>query len=153
MHVWRLCRKPYATDPIGGRGGLYASGRWHSRGTRIVYTSESLALAAWELYVHVDMKLAPADLVQIEIDVPDDLKVEEVDQRALPSDWHATPAPVTLQNLGNEWIDHGSTPVLRVPSAVILGENNYLLNPAHSEFSRFSVVELRDFQFDSRTST
>ena len=76
---------------------------------------------------------------------------KEIDRKTLPADWRSTPAPATLQEIGAKWIDNGSTSVLKVPSAVISGENNYLLNPAHSEFGRISVVGQRDFRFDSRT--
>ncbi len=150
MRVWRICRRAHAADPLGGRGGLYASGRWHARGSRIVYTSATLSLAALELLVHVDRDLLPSDLVQIEFDLPDDLQVGRIEARTLPSHWRRHPAPAALQRIGASWIEQGKTAILRVPSAVIPDEDNYLLNPAHPAIERIKVVGRRAFVLDHR---
>jgi RES domain-containing protein len=39
---------------------------------------------------------------------------------------------------------------LRVPSSVVLGEFNYLLNPAHPDFARITIARPESFDFDSR---
>lgn len=150
MRVWRICRRAHAADPLGGRGGLYASGRWHAQGSRIVYTSATLSLAALELLVHVDRDLLPSDLVQIEFDLPDDLQVGRIEARTLPSHWRRHPAPAALQRIGASWIEQGKTAILRVPSAVIPDEDNYLLNPAHPAIERIKVVGRRAFVLDHR---
>ena len=93
MRVWRICREPYAADALAGRGGLFTSGQWHNRGEPIAYTSESLALAALEILVHVDRNSMPTDLVHLEIDVPDDLDILRIDIKALPKDQRTYPAP------------------------------------------------------------
>jgi RES domain-containing protein len=69
MHLWRLCRRAFAKEPLSGKGGLYASARWHTAPRLVVYGSESLALARLEMLVHLDPNLVPRDLVAIEIDV------------------------------------------------------------------------------------
>lgn len=150
MRVWRICRKPFASDPLSGRGALFASGRWHTRGRRIIYSSSSIALAALEFLVHVDRDEWPADLVRIEIEIPDDLKIDRVDIGTLPRSWRDYPAPKTLQQVGNQWLEEQHTVVLEVPSAVIPEEPNYLLNPAHPEAGRVSALGSRDFIYDSR---
>lgn len=150
MRGWRICRKPFAEDPLNGRGGLFTSGRWHTRGRRIVYTSGSLALAALEVLVHVERDTLPADLVQIEIDVPDELKRTRIEVEVLPRNWRSYPAPTSLQRLGDEWLVAGSTPVLQVPSAAIPEEYNLLLNPEHADARKFHVMSTRDFAYDSR---
>ena len=150
MRVWRICSEQYAAEALTGRGGLVVSGRWHSRGRLIVYTSESRALCALETLVHVDKDLAPSDLVCIEIGVPDRLETETVDPSDLPDDWDAIPGPPALQAYGDDWLDSNSSPVLRVPSAVIHGEHNYLLNPGHPDARHFEVVSMDGFSFDSR---
>lgn len=150
MRVWRICREPHAADVLLGRGGLVASGRWHTKGRPVVYASESLALCALEVLVHVDRDLAPTDLVRVEIDVPDELDVRQADPSDLPANWDATPAPPPLQSYGDEWLDSKATPVLRVPSSVIDGEYNFLLNPEHADAHRFAVVSAAGFSFDAR---
>lgn len=42
------------------------------------------------------------------------------------------------------------TTILSVPSAVILQERNFLLNPAHREFAKFVVGRPESFNFDPR---
>jgi RES domain-containing protein len=150
VRLWRVCRGPYSAHPLDGRGGLYAAGRWHLKGTRIVYTSASLALAAWEFFVHVDPDLAPSDLCRIELDLPDDLAVEQLGESALPPRWRNIPGPETLRRLGSDWVQRAGTPVLKVPSAVIPGESNYLVNPEHPEAVKIEVVGQSDFAFDPR---
>lgn len=150
MRVWRICRRVYADDPLSGRGGLFASGRWHTRGRPIVYASGSLALSALEYLVNVDKTLAPDDLVRVEIEVPDDVAVRRVDVPDLPRTWRAYPAPAALQRLGDGWLLAGETAVLRVPSSVIPEEANYLLNPAHPDARCFAVVSTRPFAYDPR---
>ena len=150
MRVWRICREAYAEDPLSGKGGLYASGRWHRKGTLIVYTSGRLSLAALELFVNVNREVMPADLVQVEIEIPREVAIEEVKPGALPADWRATPAPVALQDLGADWLRRQERAVLRVPSAVIPEENNYLINPAHSDLRRIAPVGVLPFSMDTR---
>jgi len=153
VRVWRICRKPHSANPLSGRGGLFTSGRWHTRGRRVVYTAGSLALAALEILVHVDKETVPSDLLQLEIDVPDELEVLRIGIEALPKNWRSYPAPTALPRRGDEWLADGVTPVLQVPSAVIPEEFNLLFNPQHADACRLEIVSTRDFTYDSRLTS
>ena len=150
MRVWRLCSARHARDPLSGRGGLLASGRWHPRGVRIVYTSQSLALAVLEAVVNAGRDGLPQDLVRFEIDVPDALPRESVDPAHLSKTWRTYPAPPALAAFGEAWARELRTAVLQVPSAVIPEESNFLLNPAHPRAAEIRVVTTRPFLFDPR---
>ena len=150
MHVFRICRRPFARAPLDGRGGLFASGCWHTPRRPVVYVSESLALASLEVLVHFEIDLVPADLVAFEIAVPDSVKVSRIPATKLPRHWRKYPAPVVLQKLGNAWLDGVSSCVLRVPSAVIPSEYNFLLNPRHPNASKIRIIRRFDFTFDER---
>ena len=150
MRVWRLCSARHAGDPLGGRGGLIASGRWHRRGMRVVYTSSSLALAVLESVVNAGRDSLPEDLIRIEIEIPDRLTIERVRLADLPPHWRTYPAPPELAALGETWAREMRTPVLEVPSAVVPEECNFLLNPAHPSASEIEVVTARSFVFDPR---
>ena len=150
MRVWRICRESFAADPLSGRGGLVTSGRWHSKGRRVTYATGALSLAALEVLVHTDKSMLPADLVRLEIDVPDKLKLTRIDVKSLPRDWRMYPAPAELQRLGDDWLSTGPTAVLQVPSAVIPEEFNFLLNPAQTDAPKIRVVSKESFAFDSR---
>ncbi len=52
MKIWRITARKHIETVFSGMGGLYASGRWHPQGYKISYTSESLALASLEVFVH-----------------------------------------------------------------------------------------------------
>lgn len=150
MRVWRICRKPYVDTALDGIGGMYTSGRWHTKGNPIVYTASSAALAALEVLVHVDPLTAPADLMLLAIELPDDLSTEVLEPITLPASWHSVPAPAELQTLGSSWLTSGRTAALNVPSAVITVERNYLLNPRHPELQRVRILSDEAFSFDTR---
>jgi RES domain-containing protein len=115
----------------------------------IVYTSESLALAVLEFFVHLDPRDAP-DLVAVSVEVPDDVRVGHVTERSLPKDWRTTPAPASLADLGTAWARGGATALLAVPSALVPRETNYLLNPAHPEFARLRMGRPEPFALGRR---
>lgn len=150
MRVWRLCKARYAADPLSGRGSLNASGRWHPRGLRIVYTSATLSLAALEMLVHLGRESLPDDLVQVEIEVPGTISVETLDPERLTPAWRSYPAPPELAAFGEEWLRQERTPLLRVPSAVVPEEWNLLINPAHPRAARVRPVGRKPFSFDVR---
>lgn len=150
MRLWRICREPHAANTLSGRDGLVTGGRWHPKGRRIVYTSGTLSLAALEILVHTDEDLLPFDLVHVEIQVPDTVKMEQIAARNLPSNWRNTPAPPTLQRLGADWIDRRVSAVLIVPSAVVPQEHNYLLNPEHADAMQFRIMGIDRFLLDPR---
>jgi RES domain-containing protein len=71
---------------------------------------------------------------------------------SLPEDWRRLPAPPSTRELGSRWVAEARSVVLRVPSAVVDGEFNYLLNPRHPDFAQLEFAAPRPFSFDSRLS-
>lgn len=76
MKVWRICKKKHQNTAFSGEGGLYAAGRWHPKGFRIIYTASSLALATLEIFVHTESDKIP--LVAIQTFIPDDIVMEDL---------------------------------------------------------------------------
>jgi RES domain-containing protein len=109
-----------------------------------------VALASLEILVHCESDFFPRDLVVIEIHVPESVAVEELRISRLPRAWRRYPAPVSLQRLGNAWLDRNSASLLRVPSALVPTENDFLINPAHVDARKLRVVRKEAFQFDPR---
>jgi RES domain-containing protein len=116
----------------------------------VVYRSSTLALAALEVLVHVNVVNAPGDLVAVPAHLPDGLAIATVRPADLPPQWRRYPSPGALADIGGEWIRRARTAVLAVPSAVIPQELNYLLNPRHPEFRRIRVGRPEPFRFDER---
>ena len=147
MIVWRLARLAHAK--LDGEGARLAGGRWNSRGRAAVYASSRLSLAALELLVHTDVPLVPPDLVAFEIEIPDTLEIESVALADLPKDWRL-PGHPGCRAIGDTWLAEERTAVLRVPSAVVPEESNYIINPGHRAATAIQVVGRRRFAFDSR---
>lgn len=51
--------------------------------------------------------------------------------------------------MGDEWLAQRRSVILSVPS-VVLGERNYVLNPAHPDFQRIAFASRIPFRFDMR---
>ena len=148
MQVWRICSRRH--QRFDGEGARLYGGRWNYPGTAVVYTSASLALAALDLFVHIDVDLLPNDLVAIAAEVPERLAVETVKVASLPKNWRRYPALESLKDIGTNWAARGSTAILAVPSAIIPEEQNYLLNPAHRGFKQVRLRRSIPFHFDPR---
>jgi RES domain-containing protein len=115
----------------------------------VAYAADSLALAALEVLVGVQRSalLAAYSVVAIRFDEHD---VETIPRRELPSGWRRYPAPAELQRLGDRWVAEGRSFALRVPSAIIPTESNFLLNPAHAGFAEAALSPPAPFEFDPR---
>ncbi len=150
MRVWRICKAAHSASAFRGDGAFLYGGRWHRRGTPVVYTSESRALAALELLVHLHRPRLPPGFVCFGVEVPEDVNVREVRVRDMPPEWYAYPAPPELQQIGTRWAEKGVSVCLKVPSAVVRGEHNFLLNPRHPDFARLRIGRAAPFEFDAR---
>ncbi len=149
IQVWRICRRVYAQTAFSGEGTKKAAGRWTPAGAAAAYTAQSLSLATLEMLVNMEQRHF-GDMVGIPADIPDDLAITAIEIEDLPEGWRKTPAPVTLRQYGQEWLEAGKTAVLKVPSAVVPVEFNFILNPAHPHFSRITIGQPTTFPFDDR---
>jgi len=148
MIVYRLSKSKYSAD-LSGKGAEKAGGRWNSKGVGMVYTSASRALCTAEVAVHVPLGIVPADYELVTIDIPDD-SVTEAHIRDLPVDWQSFPHSNSTQKLGDRFVHEGKFLVLKVPSVVVQGEYNFLINPKHEEAAKVRVVNKEPFLFDKR---
>jgi RES domain-containing protein len=139
LRVWRLTRAPFASTPFDGIGPARGGGRWNSRGVYVAYASSSRALALLEALVHVTRANAPADLVFIEADIPDDA-IETLETARLPPGWRAEPPPASLRAIGDRWAREHRSIALRVPSVIVPEEHNVLVNPKHPRFRDVRIV-------------
>jgi RES domain-containing protein len=148
LEAWRICKSRHAATAFTGEGAAIAGGRWNSPGIRLVYVSASQSLALLENLVHVNPAV-PIKLVAFHIKFPSAL-VKVLDLADLPSNWAESPAPVASQKVGDAWVAAGDSAVLALPSVIVPGERNYLLNPAHPDFKKVEVRGPADFPVDPR---
>jgi RES domain-containing protein len=148
--AWRIAKARYQDDAFSGEGGLHSAGRWHQKGQRVVYAASSLALAALEVFVHLNRAQAGIRWAMFEIDIPDGIAIETITTAGLPRTWRGEPPTAATMRIGTDWLGAGKGPVLRVPSAIIPTEANLILNPLHADFRKLRLGRPRPFEFDAR---
>jgi RES domain-containing protein len=147
---WRIFKARFAANPFDGEGARRTGGRWNSPGVKVVYLSESVAVATLEILVHVQdpSLLATYLLYRAEFEAS---LIEIVDSTSLPADWASFPAPPETQAVGDEWIASRRSAVLKVPSVVVFGRGfNYLVNPEHPDFKHIVIGSPEPCPFDAR---
>ncbi|MBF0595929.1 RES family NAD+ phosphorylase [Faecalibacter rhinopitheci] len=148
MFVYNIRKEKYAKT-------LRASGvgnRWNKNDEFIIYTGSSRSLSTLELVVHrsgitIDNSYK---LLVIEIDCSTD-EVLEVTNKDLPKNWRTVEAYPKLQEIGSNWYQSYKHLILKVPSAVIPKEYNYLIHTKHPDFNqKVKIHEIEDYQWDKR---
>ena len=151
MIVYRIGRAKYAYD-LTGEGARLHAGRWNHKLTPCIYTSGSRALALLEYTVNVNIDDIPRALAFTVIEIPDD-NILALAVAGLPGNWAAAPAPASARNYGTTLLKKATHAVIKIPSAVIPVEYNYLLNPQHKDSEKFKIIEVSDFIYDVRIKT
>lgn len=149
MRVFRLSRVKYVDD-LSGRGAALFGYRWNSKGIEMVYTAQSRALAMAEVAVHLTLATLPDDYMMIEIEIPDGIEFATIDVNTLELDWNSYPYSLKTQQIGDDFVRSGKACVLKVPSAVVKGDFNFLLNPNHSDIKKIKIIGTMEFPFDQR---
>ena len=149
MIVYRLTKSKYAND-LSGKGAELAGGRWNSKGVALVYTGESRALCTAELAVHIPLGILPDNYVLVGINIPEDCVISKINKDDLDPDWKLYPHPDSTQNIGDHFVSENRYLVLKVPSAVVPGDYNWLINPAHKDAHNIKIIETVPFEFDER---
>ena len=149
LRVYRIVKPRHERSAWTGEGASKVGGRWNSRGIPAVYCAGSLALAAMEMLVHLEGPdlLARYRWAWIELD---SRRVIDLDAKRPPRRWYENPPPVELKQIGDAFLLESDAPALRVPSAVVPTESNYLLNPAHPEVRKLRTGRFLAFRFDPR---
>ena len=146
MEVFRITKKKYA-DKFFAPG---VTGRWNKKGEEVIYTAFSRSLACLENMVHKSGKGGTLSYRTMVIYIPDTLAIEQVSLKDLPENWNQISFCQDCQQKGSEWYTSKKTAVLKVPSAVIPDEFNFVLNVGHTDFKQIKLVDSLPFIFDKR---
>lgn len=150
MNIYRIGQTKYAKD-MRGSG---VDGRWNPTGQYVIYTGGSLALSCLEKLAHSSgTSLYVGDFSVTIYHIPDQLQVKEITLAQLRKqnpDWYKVINYPFTHALGLNWLQSREIAILKVPSAIIDLEYNYLLNPAHADFNKIRIAEVRSFTFDTR---
>ncbi len=148
MIVYRLSKGKFKND-LSGTGAKLSGGRWNSKGVALLYTGASRALCTAELAVHLPLGNIPADYWMVAIEIPDDA-IQELDLAILPAGWNDFPHSHATQQIGDDFVKEGKALILKVPSAVVSGDFNYIINPGHANMKNVRIVDTVPYTFDNR---
>lgn len=149
IRAWRIVKAKHAATAFSGDGARRYGGRWSSPGIPVVYVAGSASLAILEMLVHLQSQDLLKRYVMFETSF-DDALVKKIDAARLPKAWRQSPPTEQVQQVGDAWVADGNTAILRVPSAIVPTEWNYLLNPAHADFGKIAIGPKQQVQFDPR---
>jgi RES domain-containing protein len=149
LTAWRILPPHRAMDAFSGEGARLFGGRWNSIGVPMVYAAESKALAALEILVHVDDGSLMENYLCIPIQF-DKRWVRSLSFEDLPKEWRRMPPAPSTQSIGSTWALENRSVILEVPSVLIPGESNYLINPRHPNIGKLTMGPPEPFEFDPR---
>lgn len=148
MELFRISLETYAKK-------LTASGRpnrWNYAGQNVIYVGSSRSLSTLEMIVHKRSVKPTSKYKIMVISVSDeDSLVKQIKINELPSNWRKMVAYSKLQEMGSKWYESKESLLLKIPSAVIPAEFNYIINTEHPDFRRcVKLVRTEDYFWDSR---
>jgi RES domain-containing protein len=148
--TWRIIKAQHVHKAFDGEGARIAGGRWNKIGIPMIYTADSLALAALEIMVHLP---GSESLKNIFLRIPvrfDRRLVKSLNLVDLPDDWDNLPPPDSTQTIGTRWALKKESALYKVPSTIIREEFNYLINPLHPDVKKLTIGSAQKFAFDPR---
>ena len=150
MILYRFSRREHGGD-LSGKGAELYGGRWNSKGVPVLYCAESRALAVTEIIAYTPPGLIPEGYVLNIIEAPDTPELQySLEAATLPEGWKRYPHGKETKALGDELLKERKYLLIQVPSALVQGEHNYLINPLHPQFSQVKVAEVLPFNFNER---
>ena len=143
MRVYRLGTLQH---PVwDGAGAALHGGRWNPPGSLVIYAAGSLALAMLERLVQ---RRSLRDTLVVKGVIPDDIRWADL-LEAPPTGWRSLGSPEAVA-AGEAWLREGRTALLRVPSALVPGEPNWMINVRHPDAKRIDVSAPERLEWDPR---
>lgn len=146
MVCFRIVHKKY-DDPLFAPG---IEGRWNRAGQKVLYCSDSVALAFLESMVRRRGLGFNHDFQIAHIEIPDSIPTQTILEKNLEKGWNNPVDYLNAQRQTNQWYDRLESLVLIVPSAVLSAGNNYVLNTMHTDFIQIKLIGLAPLVPDQR---
>jgi len=152
----RIFNSIFASSWNDGEGAFRYGGRWNSRGRRVLYVSDSLALATLEILVNLgvedilDDETIMTDYSFAEVGFSKDMILSVDDIALLPENWRVYPSLDEVRKIGDDWIASNTSAVLQVPTAILPIEFNYVINLDHKDIQKIKFGNPERFVFDER---
>lgn len=146
MMTYRIVHKS-VNQFLTGSGN---EGRWCSEGRKVAYTSSSVALACLENLLRRGGAGFSTDFKTVFYNIPDNITIEQISFDNLYEDWRLRSSYSYCQSLGHQWYDKKDSIVLKVPSAIIPYESNYVINTTLIDIDRIKITDIKPFLPDER---
>jgi RES domain-containing protein len=150
MKLYRIVQDKARTKDLSGTGSFRFGGRWNSRGTYMLYTSETSSLAYLETLVHFDKIIVPPQLYIVQLEVDDAAPVYTLPDAAYKANWRKL-SLLENQQLGDKWMNEKKYIGIKVKSAINSFEYNYLLNPLFLRYyDMVKIASVTEIDIDGR---
>ena len=146
MITYRLTTGKFAND-ISGTGARLNGGRWNPVGLAVLYTSQFISLAILEILVRASKNTTPDSYTLTSFEIPEN-SIYQIEFKKLKKVWKFDLA--YSQGIGEDFLKAKQSLCLKVPSAIVAQENNFLLNPFHSDFKKIKIVGSELLELDKR---
>ena len=148
MEVYRIVKEKFSKK-------LVASGRanrWSLEDEFTIYAGSSRSLSSLELIVHENAVSPLFKYKVMIISIADEQHLfGEISQNSLPANWRSMDAYPQLQQIGSNWYQTNKSLFLKVPSAIIPMEYNYIINTRHPDFQdKVMLVRTEELLWDKR---
>ena len=150
MKAYRIVKDKIRTKDLSGTGAFKTGGRWNSKGTYMLYTSENSSLALLEALVHFDKSDCPPHLHIMHLNIDDSSPVYTIPDSEYPKNWLQLELPENKQ-LGDKYMLERKFIGIRVKSAINDTENNILLNPLFPGYHQsVQLIDITEIKLDIR---
>ncbi|MGI8580554.1 MAG: RES family NAD+ phosphorylase [Chitinophagaceae bacterium] len=146
MIIYRLATSEFA-DNLSGEGAKIYGGRWNPGGVAALYLSEFISLSILEILVRADTFTSPDTYTLLSIQIPEN-SVTSIEVKKLKSEWQNHIE--YTRSIGEDFLKMNQTLALKVPSAIVPQEHNFLINPLHKDFKQVKIVYSEQLELDKR---
>ncbi|MEJ7627065.1 MAG: RES family NAD+ phosphorylase [Ferruginibacter sp.] len=146
MTIYRLSIEQYKDD-LSGTGAKLFGGRWNNTGIPALYATENISLAVLEILVRTSVNFIPLHYYLLKLDLPAE-SITALNKNKLKKDWKADVG--YTQFIGSEFIRSNKALVMKLPSAIVDEEHNFIINTVHPGFKKIKITSSKKFSFDKR---
>lgn len=147
MEVYRIAQTNYSTS-LNASG---KEGRWNEDNQYVIYTSASRSLATLEKLVAFGGIHPIDEYKMMVIQLDETSSMDSLSLNDLPADWQSVGAYHQLHGLTSVWYSSQLTLLLKVPSAIIPQESNFIINTKHPDFSgKLRILQIEKYFWDQR---
>ena len=139
MAIWYRAHQTRDVNmTFSGEGGMFVAGRWHYKGRKVVYCSQSISLCTLEWLSHHGLSVSGFSYHKYAIEVADNL-IQSFDVKHLPRHWNQSPVIQATQDFAEKHLFNQTKYLaLAVPSVIVPEEYNLVINPMHTAYAKVS---------------